>query len=244
MADVGSVTNFNSSLPNPLATLGNVMSIANTAQQNQLLQTANQQRQFDLHKAQNDAVNGIIGPLATIPNLDSKQAQTVILPQLKALGLDPATSPVAAQHIGPLLDGTLDDPKKMKLWQLGHTAPFLGAAGFGPTTGPATGQGAPTTVLPIERAAMPGPQPSQFGPAAQAAGAAYGGAAGGALAGSAANEMDFKRQVTPLEQAIPALQRLGTTGTGPGTDEINKMKSAAVSFGFAPSKWTGTVKDY
>src|ERR1035437_3851671 len=148
MADVGSVTNFNSSLPNPLATLTSVMGIANTAQQNQLLQTVNQQRQFELHKQQNDAVNGIIGPLATIPNLDSKQAQQIILPQLKSLGLDPATSPIAAQHIGPLLDGTLDDPKKMKLWQAGHTAPFLGTQGFSPTTGPATSAGAQTTALP------------------------------------------------------------------------------------------------
>src|ERR1017187_5477928 len=205
MADVGSVTNFNSSLPNPLSTLSNVMSIANTAQQNQLLQTANQQRQFDLHKAQNDAVNGIIGPLATIPNLDSKQAQQIILPQLNSLGLDPATSPVAAQHIGPLLDGTLDDPKKMKLWQAGHTAPFLGAGGFAPTAGP-TNQGAQTTELPIQRAARKGPVPIGITPGEtteQTAGTGAGVVEKNADLSTSANYLNNK---VPYQKIISILQ--------------------------------------
>ncbi len=42
---------------------------------------------------------------------------------------------------------------------------------------------------------------------------------------------NYRREVTPLEQAIPALSRLDKYGTGPGTDEVNKIKSFLQSAG-------------
>jgi hypothetical protein len=42
---------------------------------------------------------------------------------------------------------------------------------------------------------------------------------------------NYRRDVLPLEQAIPALERLGTTGTGPGTEQVNQVKSFLMSMG-------------
>jgi hypothetical protein len=40
---------------------------------------------------------------------------------------------------------------------------------------------------------------------------------------------NYQQEVNPLEQAIPALEKLGTKGTGPGTDSINHLKSFVLS---------------
>ncbi len=51
----------------------------------------------------------------------------------------------------------------------------------------------------------------------------------------------YAQQVFPLEQAIPALQRLGKTGTGPGTETINQIKSFAMSMGMPGVNEKGIV---
>lgn len=58
----------------------------------------------------------------------------------------------------------------------------------------------------------------------------------GAGSGAALNEarhqsLNYQQNVFPLEQAIPALEKLGKTGTGPGTDETNHFKSFLQSAG-------------
>lgn len=40
---------------------------------------------------------------------------------------------------------------------------------------------------------------------------------------------NFQREIFPLAQAIPALEKLGTKGTGPGTETINQIKSFILS---------------
>ncbi len=57
---------------------------------------------------------------------------------------------------------------------------------------------------------------------------------------------NFQRDVFPLAQAIPALESLGTKGTGPGTETINNLKSFVLSNvpGVKESDFSGTVKDY
>lgn len=42
---------------------------------------------------------------------------------------------------------------------------------------------------------------------------------------------NYRREVLPLEQAIPALEKLGTSGTGPGADEFNQIKSFLATAG-------------
>lgn len=58
----------------------------------------------------------------------------------------------------------------------------------------------------------------------------------GAGSGAALNEarqrsLNYHQEVFPLETAIPALEKLGKTGTGPGTEEINHVKSFLQSAG-------------
>lgn len=54
-------------------------------------------------------------------------------------------------------------------------------------------------------------------------------ASGTQLAGDRAKAANFQREVFPLAQAIPLLEKLGTKGVGPGTETFNNMKSFIVS---------------
>src|ERR1019366_3348113 len=103
MADVGSVTNFNSSLPNPLSTLSNVMSIANTAQQNQLLQTANQQRQLQLQQGFADDLLGTVAPLVNKPGITQAQVLGTLADRARNFGPNgvPAYNIAAQRYQGP-----------------------------------------------------------------------------------------------------------------------------------------------
>lgn len=56
-----------------------------------------------------------------------------------------------------------------------------------------------------------------------------GGESGKALADSRNRSLNYQQEVNPLEQAIPALEKLGTKGTGPGTESINHLKSFVLS---------------
>lgn len=63
------------------------------------------------------------------------------------------------------------------------------------------------------------------------------------LTSDRAHGADYQRQVFPLEQAIPALEKLGTTGTGPGTETFNHIKSFLVSAGI-PGVDPEKIKSY
>lgn len=52
-----------------------------------------------------------------------------------------------------------------------------------------------------------------------------GGESGKQLAQARAGAANFQRDVFPLAQAIPALEKLGTKGTGPGTETLNHIAS-------------------
>jgi hypothetical protein len=54
---------------------------------------------------------------------------------------------------------------------------------------------------------------------------------GDQYAGDLRQAANFQQATLPLQKAIPALETLGTTGTGPGTDQINQIKSFAQSMG-------------
>lgn len=127
----------------------------------------------------------------------------------------------------PTTETVQDDPTKPgygKKVLLGQTpAP---AVRQGPGVVPAAPQ-APARVnapppadTPITTALPPGQ--------AEAASVA-GGASGGALGDARNRSLNFQQEVTPLEQAIPALEKLGTKGTGPGTESINSLKSFILS---------------
>ncbi len=61
--------------------------------------------------------------------------------------------------------------------------------------------------------------------AAQRAGAG----SGEELVGARQRSLNYQQEVFPLEQAIPALEKLGTKGTGPGTESVDHLKSFVLS---------------
>lgn len=70
----------------------------------------------------------------------------------------------------------------------------------------------------------------------------------GAGSGAALNEarhrgLNYRQEVFPLETAIPALEKLGKTGTGPGTEEFNHIKSFLQSAGI-PGLDTDKIKTF
>lgn len=79
------------------------------------------------------------------------------------------------------------------------------ASGNAPSSGPTGGYSSPP--------------PGQIG-AAEATGTA----SGQQLAADRNANANYRREVLPLEQAIPALERLGPNATGPLSDEFNQLK--------------------
>jgi len=68
-------------------------------------------------------------------------------------------------------------------------------------------------------------------------------AAGQDLAAARIREAKFQQDIAPLQKAIPALEALGTTGTGPGTEQIQEIKSFLLSMGI-PGLDVDKIKDF
>lgn len=90
--------------------------------------------------------------------------------------------------------------------------------------------------LPITQSQQPVTSPvgprggsAGFAPGVAEAAKETGAASGAQLAQERAASANFQRDVFPLAQAIPALQSLGTKGTGPGTETLNHIKSFILS---------------
>ena len=119
-----------------------------------------------------------------------------------------------------------------------------------------TGQGAPQAApngLPV---AQPPATAAPMGGPPRSTGPVTGLAPGEAnlmesSAKSYVNELEasknYQREVFPLKQAIQALDRLGTTGTGPGTEEIQLVKSFLLSnigTGLFSKEQIDNIKDF
>jgi hypothetical protein len=112
-----------------------------------------------------------------------------------------------------------------------------------PTNAPVSlnrqGQGTnPSQLTPVQPGVQTGVSPGQ-----NEAQRNVGAASGAQLASDLTDSANFKRSVYPLEQAIPALERLGTSGTGPGSDTFNNVKSFIQTLGL-PGVDAGKIKDY
>lgn len=105
-----------------------------------------------------------------------------------------------------------------------------------PRPAPAAATSAPPKAAPAGIMAAPAPGEA-------AAKEKAGGAGGAMLADERVRASNYRREVYPLEQAIPALERLGKTGTGPGTEEVNKIKSFLQSVG-VPGIDVNKIKDF
>ncbi len=134
----------------------------------------------------------------------------------------------------PVVQG---DPTKPNYGSGGYLGP-AGAPGLQPPAdagGPPAGFPSMPSATP-RPAAAPAPAParpaapmSSLAPGQAEAANVAGGASGGALGDARNRGLNYQSEVNPLEQAIPALEKLGTKGTGPGTDSINHLKSFVLS---------------
>lgn len=77
----------------------------------------------------------------------------------------------------------------------------------------------------------PGTMPTALPPGVGEGQTATGLQSGQQLAADRGTAANYRREVFPLEQAIPALENLGKTGTGPGTEQFNQIKSFLQSSG-------------
>jgi hypothetical protein len=94
--------------------------------------------------------------------------------------------------------------------------------------------------------ARPGGLQTGMEPGFNAAQEVTGAGSGAALSEARHRGLNYRQEVFPLEQAIPALEKLGDKGTGPGTETINHLKSFLISNvpGVTQDSFDGTVKDY
>ena len=99
---------------------------------------------------------------------------------------------------------------------------YAGGTGNPPVQGPAT-------AAPRARPAAPATPMAAPPPGAAEAARATGQGSGEELVGARHRSLNYQQEVFPLEQAIPALEKLGTKGTGPGTESINHLKSFVLS---------------
>lgn len=319
MADVGFYTQANNTSPVEVA--GQFGQIANTAQQNKLLQTQNQQSQLDLVNNQVGTIVNGFSSLASKPNLTAQDfftlgntlvQQGALDPQVLAAEMEnipqdatpeqlrqmatsyalraqdagarfaaqfgtptmidtgqtqtPVTvSPLTGIHpIGAPIQNALT-PAQVASPQVigvnannqpitGTTAQFLEQTGSNPLTGlPQQPAAAPSNALmPADQAApvqLPAIGPTGGGivttpvPGAVAAQEAVGAGSGAQFATDLQQASGFQQNVLPLQKAITALEALGTTGTGPGREQLNEIFSFLQSMG-APGIDPEGIKDF
>lgn len=200
-------------------------------------QIGNVTAQLDQNVKQNAFLVDGLGSLADDPKLSLDKVRNVAVTLARNLKLP-----------GSMLNGWVDslpkDPAKLResLIQMRNLA--TGSAALStPTDIGITPQNAPVTGTRgqfnygASGAAAPGAVPSAPGVVTRPApGAAEAQVQTGVGSGAALNEarhrgLNYQQEVFPLETAIPALEKLGKTGTGPGTEEFNHVKSFLQSAG-------------
>jgi hypothetical protein len=208
-------------------------------------QISNVTGQLEQNAKQNGFIVDSLGALADDPKLNIDKVRSVATTLARNLK-------IPGQILNGWIDGLPRDPGELRqsLVQMRNLA--TGAANLStPTTIGITPQNAPVTgtrgqfnfgaagadggggTVPVAAGG------GRTGPGivtAPAPGVAEAQVQTGAGSGAALNEarqhsLNYQQQVFPLETAIPALEKLGKTGTGPGTEEVNHVKSFLQSAG-------------
>lgn len=175
------------------------------------------------------------------PQMITNGSQTVPASVSPITGIRPIGAPIT-QTLTPQDRGTLvettDEQGRTVLRPKGN---LLSAAGMDPMTAqPQQQNRLVPAAMPVERgpALAPPSAPNPAGgvvtspPAGQIEAQTHTAAAGAEKFGQdVARESNYQADILPLEKARDALISLGTTGTGPGTEQINEVKSFLTSMG-------------
>jgi len=194
---------------------------------------------------------GMIDNGQTSTPVQTSQQKGTVLP----MSVAPAVKPALQHQIPPTAEGV----DTARVLPTGAPNPNYGAKSFvGPqpsalpvappkTTGPTGPTVRRTDMEPTTfNDRFPSRVATSLPPGAGEAVALSAGAGAKAAAEGRHRAAMFNREVFPLNQAIPALEKLGPKGTGPGTETINHLKSFALSNipGVKESDFNGTVADY
>jgi hypothetical protein len=197
-----------------------------------------------------EAINYYAGEPGTAT--DNRQVYQTRTSPRPGFGVQVNPNPISTNKLPVTIQETQDNPQAPNYGQPRYTAPSGGPLVTPPvdtrplpvgtrtmpdgstiTTGPNTAGQSPLPVKP--------PTPAQsvaqrfpggaagLPPGAGEAEKIAGEASGSQLAKDRDRAANFQRDVFPLAQAIPALEKLGTKGTGPGTEIVNNLKSFVLS---------------
>lgn len=193
--------------------------------------------------------------------IDNGQTQTPVstspLTGIHAIGAPIQTNLTPAQVAAPTTIGVTPAGQPIT----GTQGQFLEAAGANPLTGqsnppaPAGGNALmPTAPGAAPQVASPLPPYSSLPaagpgivttpvPGTVEAQTAVGAGSGGKYAEDLQRQSAYQQNVLPLEKAIPALEALGTTGTGPGREQVQAITSFLQSMG-VPGMDTANIKNF
>lgn len=190
----------------------------------------NSTNQFAQQKGQLDWLRGSVGALASKKDLSLKDIDNFVVSAARHTNV-----PVAMiQSIADGARATKGDPGALRKYLTDQSKTALGLGALEPAAGPPDAAGTPQVIPKGEQidrltgvtpqAAAPGGQtgmPTAMAPGFQEA-AKQSGEVMGAARTRAAN---FGSDIYPMREALANLEKLGPTGTGAGTDEINTFKN-------------------
>jgi hypothetical protein len=189
---------------------------------------ARQGQQIEQRRAQASDATNLFGGISNIDKpseIDVHKAAALAAAQYP--NLPPSVIAGISSHI--LKDGNSPSAIKKNATTIQNMA--IGAAGTsGRVAAPPTSTGAPQQ-QPLGAANYGGAMPTGLSPKETAAQTQSGSGAGSAVNDARLRGLNYNAEVFPLEQAIPALEKLGKTGVGPGTEEFNHVKSFLQSAG-------------
>ena len=221
---------------NPAAAYGAPEAVGTLLQQRQQ-QIQNDTLQFGLASGRNSALANWVAGLASNPKISPDEVRSQAVAMAARTGI-PASTVTSLLQGMPQKGG----PAMQQYWaNITNATQGAGAtaaqvpAGVGPGgeryTAPAgaiTSQGVVQQTLP---AGVAEAQQRQK----EVSGTQY--------AGDLADSANYARSIFPLQKAIPALEDLGKSGTGPGTEQRNHIVSFLQSMG-VPGVSQDTVKNY
>lgn len=252
-----------------LGGIGEAAEVANAIQNNRLLKLKEQQGGLDLQKSGQDLAAGqatsVYSAYGSLLNgdkpVDHSRAAGLVTDWMRQGRISPGVGktlmnelPTDKKALREFLIGrytsTLPPEVSTSPTQTGVTGAgqpvygtrgqFIGGATAG-AEGPQGGVSVPAAAsgAPAQRSAQAGIVTS-LPPGQVEAAAKVGEASGALLAGDLQSAANYRANAAPLETAIPLLETLGPTGTGPGKDQVNFLRNIAVSWGIAGAD---TAKD-
>lgn len=199
-------------------------------------QIENATKMFGLQAGQNKVLMDGIGSLASKPTISDEDLRNFAVTSARNSGVPTST-------ILSVVGSAPKDQKARHEWVQTIQNMAIGSAGVAQRVEAPPGVGGAPQKQPLGAANYSGTQPVALPPGVGEAQVQTGAGSGAALNEARHRGLNYRQEVFPLETAIPALEKLGKTGTGPGTEEFNHIKSFLQSAGI-PGLDTDKIKTF